>query len=533
VRIVDFGIAKALAPSPECQNLTSTAELFGSPYYMSPEQALGRPLDARSDVYSLGCVMYECMTFTLPLASNTPFNTLKMHVSEKPMSISERCPNRYSHELQNIVMKCLAKDPARRFQSMADLKHALDVVPEVLNESRKLRMTIQMTARPAVKSEPAVPAKSNILSFSKKRTEMLKLIVLTACVITMVGGVSAFCLSQFNPKQSKNANDGLDSAISRLKNMALKPKSSASESEEGITEKNARDKEDDADLNAKEMVLSTSKTDTLGSDTLQFRLDHKSGESFTRELKKSLKNKPDSSLIFISNCNFDQNALDCLKGHKSLTTLNMIRCHYPEETLAFLRDMPRLSALGLTHGKLSDDSMKYLVNLKRLKVLDLTGQSQLTAKALEHLPPTLEDIHLRMNGGLSRETFGVLARYKKLQSLDLGSTRISDAGLVELKRLPALQNIELTATAITDDGVDALLSMPKLKMIELTDSHISREGLLKLAHAPNLREIAIYSSDSLTEKDFEDFRRISKTVKLTPDRPNRHHDNFGLAKSRE
>jgi hypothetical protein len=68
--------------------------------------------------------------------------------------------------------------------------------------------------------------------------------------------------------------------------------------------------------------------------------------------------------------------------------------------------------------------------------------------------------------------------------------------------------------------------MPKLRVIELTDSKISRDGLLKLARAPYLKELVIYESESLTDKDFEDFRKISKTTKLTPDKPNRHHEDF-------
>jgi serine/threonine protein kinase len=473
--------------------------------------------------------MYETMTFTLPIASNTPFNTLKLHVTEKPMSIGERCPHRYSHELENIVMKCLAKDPAKRFQSMADLKHALDTVPEVLNDSRKLRMTISMnarTGRPADFSEPPLPAKTNILSFSKKRKEMLKLIVLTSCVITMVGGVSAFCLGQFSTKQSKT-DEGLDSAISHLKYFAQKPlpakPGSAHDNDAG---RSALSVDNEAALSNKELVISTTSTDTFGRDSNQFRIDRQVGPAFERELKRNLKNEPNANQVFISLCRFGENSLACLKEQPQVLSLNFEHCTFPEQTLSVLLDMPQLLSLSLVRGNLTDNGMKYLANLKKLRSLDLTSQSQLTEKALENLPGTIEDLHLRFDRGLSRETFGILSRYRNLQSLDLTSTRISDAGLAELKRLPALQNIELSETAITDDGVDTLISMPKLKVIELTNSNISREGLLKLAQAPHLRELVIYQSEVLTDKDFDDFRRISKTVKLTPDKPNRHHEDF-------
>jgi serine/threonine protein kinase len=534
VRIVDFGIAKALSPGPEVQNLTSTAELFGSPFYMSPEQALGRPLDPRSDIYALGCVMYETLTFSLPIASNTPFNTLRLHVTEKPMSISERCGHRYSHELEHIVMKCLAKDPAKRFHSMAELKHALDTVPEVLQDSRKMRLSITMPARPAPVAPsghgaPVVelPVKTNILSFSKKRKEMFKLIVLTACVLTMVGGVSAFCLGQFTSTKQTKTDAGLDNAISHLKNFAQKPlpsKRGAHHDNDaqgsGLSEDNA------AALSNKELVISTSTTDTFGRDSHQFRIDKRAGSAFEKELKRNLTNQPNTSLVLATSCHFTENSLACLKGQKQIATLNLVKCTFPEKALSVLLDMPQVKGLGLVDGHLTDDSMKYIANLKHLSVLDLTKQPQLTERALKNLPTTIEDLHLKFDRSLSKETFSILSRYKKLQSLDLGNTRISDAGLVELKRLPALQNIELTNTAITDDGVDALIAMPKLRVIDLTESNISRDGLLKLARAPYLKELVIYESEALTDKDFDDFRSISKTVKLTPDKPNRHHDDF-------
>jgi serine/threonine protein kinase len=536
VRIVDFGIAKALSPGPEVQNLTSTAELFGSPYYMSPEQALGRQLDPRSDIYALGCVMYETMTFTLPIAASTAFNTLRLHVTEKPMSISERCPHRYSHELEHIVMKCLAKDPAKRFHSMAELKHALDNVPEVLNDSRKIRLSITMPARPVpvtplAEGAPVVelqaPAKRNILSFSKKRKEMLKLIVLTSCVITMVGGVSAFCLNQFGSTKQTKTNEGLDSAITSLKNYAQKPLTNKQDvPNQKDADRKARSAENAAALSNEELVITTSTTDTFGRDSHQFRIDRRAGAAFDQELKRNLKNQPNASLIIMTNCHFSENSLACLKGQKQIVTLNMVRCTFPEKALSVILDMPQLQGLILVDGHLTDNSMKYLANLKHLRMLDLTRQPDLTEKALENLPTSLEDLHIKHDRSLSKETLGNLARYKKLQSLNLIGTRISDAGLAALKCLPALQNIDLSSTAITDDGVDALVAMPKLRVIELTDSKISRDGLLKLAHAPYLKELVIYESESLTDKDFEDFRKISKDIKLTPDKPNRHHDDF-------
>src|SRR6185369_1510587 len=76
VKIVDFGIAKLVQNESETQSLTRTGEIFGSPLYMSPEQCLSKPLDARSDIYSMGCLMYELLTGNPPLKGETILETL-------------------------------------------------------------------------------------------------------------------------------------------------------------------------------------------------------------------------------------------------------------------------------------------------------------------------------------------------------------------------------------------------------------------------------------------------------------------------
>jgi serine/threonine-protein kinase len=89
VKIVDFGIAKLLPTGgEEAQRLTQTGELFGSPLYMSPEQCLSRPLDARSDVYLLGCVMYEALTGSPPLAGGSIMETMYKHMHEVPPGLA-------------------------------------------------------------------------------------------------------------------------------------------------------------------------------------------------------------------------------------------------------------------------------------------------------------------------------------------------------------------------------------------------------------------------------------------------------------
>ncbi|HEY9867834.1 MAG TPA: serine/threonine-protein kinase [Candidatus Obscuribacterales bacterium] len=130
VKIVDFGIAKLLpTEGEEAQQLTQTGELFGSPLYMSPEQCLSRPLDARSDVYSLGCVMYEALTGSPPLAGGSIMETMYKHMHDLPPGLGTAVPEASLREqLEVVVFKAMAKEPEQRFQTMREFKAALERV---------------------------------------------------------------------------------------------------------------------------------------------------------------------------------------------------------------------------------------------------------------------------------------------------------------------------------------------------------------------------------------------------------------------
>lgn len=122
VKLVDFGIAKMSAAAGGGQNLTQTGEVFGSPLYMSPEQCAGKTLDARSDLYSLGCLMYEALSGRRPLVGESALETMHMHLKETPLTLSQAAPKqKVSEELENAVMKCLLKRPDDRYASAAEL----------------------------------------------------------------------------------------------------------------------------------------------------------------------------------------------------------------------------------------------------------------------------------------------------------------------------------------------------------------------------------------------------------------------------
>ncbi len=130
VKVSDFGIAKILPnPGRETRYMTADGEEFGNPSYMSPEQCLGERLDARSDIYSLGCLTYEALTGKLPLSSNNAVQLAYKQLNQKPRSLRERFKDiDIPESLDSIVMCALEKKPEARFASAAKLKEALETM---------------------------------------------------------------------------------------------------------------------------------------------------------------------------------------------------------------------------------------------------------------------------------------------------------------------------------------------------------------------------------------------------------------------
>jgi serine/threonine protein kinase len=128
--IVDFGIAKVLpTANRETHDLTQTGEIFGSPHYMSPEQCLGFMLDNRSDIYSLGCLMYEALTGAAPFEGANPIQVVVKHINEEPAEFSRAAKvDKTVEKLESVVMRCLDKEKTERFQNVDEVLNDLTAI---------------------------------------------------------------------------------------------------------------------------------------------------------------------------------------------------------------------------------------------------------------------------------------------------------------------------------------------------------------------------------------------------------------------
>jgi len=218
VKILDFGIAK-VSTSGEGAKLTRAGAVFGTPHYMSPEQAAGQPVDHRGDVYSFGVILYELASGRVPFDADNFMGILTQHMYKAPVPIRALVPQpqEVPPGLEAIVLKCLSKRAEHRYQSMDELLADLDklkagsvpdAVPEMMARSGGFNVPADYFAKPHMPEPvPASPA-------STRRKSKWPLVAGMAGVTAAVAIVSAIFA---NSSQSRAQPDGATRAETALR----------------------------------------------------------------------------------------------------------------------------------------------------------------------------------------------------------------------------------------------------------------------------------------------------------------------------
>ncbi|MBX9691923.1 MAG: serine/threonine protein kinase [Cyanobacteria bacterium] len=187
VHLVDFGIAKVLSrPGETMTELTQSGELIGSPLYMSPEQCEGENLDGRSDIYSLGCVMYQCITGRPPFGGKNVVKIILSHIRETHDEIED---NSVPQSLKDIIDACLKKQADERYQRVEDLQSDIE---EVMRGARPKRASsgAQLNREPGRRFKQLEEATAPKKQKSSSSSGSMVLISIVATVI--IGGAIAY-----------------------------------------------------------------------------------------------------------------------------------------------------------------------------------------------------------------------------------------------------------------------------------------------------------------------------------------------------
>jgi len=201
-RIMDFGIARSLA----MKSRTGAGVMIGTPEYMSPEQVEGKEVDARSDIYSLGIILYEMLTARVPFEGDTPFTVgikQKSEIPKNPKALNANIPD----DLGGVILKCLEKDPSERYQSAADVRAEIERVEKGLPTTERVAPErVTPTRKPFTSKEITV------------KFQPRKLIIPALAVVVIIAAAIIFW-----PKKASNLDSKLV-AVAIFENKTGDPK---------------------------------------------------------------------------------------------------------------------------------------------------------------------------------------------------------------------------------------------------------------------------------------------------------------------
>jgi len=466
IKIVDFGIAKlSHTENGEIQSLTHTGEIFGSPLYMSPEQCDGKPVDSRSDVYSLGCVFFQSLTGSVPFVGNNSLATMLMHSKQPPPTLSEIAQKEIPERLESIVAKMLAKSPTERFENLGEVISELQKVLEILG--------VEDTFVPqAVKDD------------NKRKSALL---AVSAILVSIAIGLFTYNLL---PKHTTST--------------VKLPTSAETESFKSITQQMDVGEEEgfytkeyktiDGRMMRKYHVpFAFAKFAAFDENGFQFKkigtmissdfelpvecslyITVREQTKVTPETFKHVDPNAVRSLI-LSNCdNITEDVIAQVGRLTGIRTLILTRTGIGDECIVHLNKLPHLHELKIEENKITIGGLKKLTRLKDLTTLNVSSLEGANT-LLSELSKNMFMLGLR-NCNIADSDMSKIAGFKILQVLNIRENpNVTNTGIKKLLQCKLLRDLDIADTNVTPQGVRALANLPKfdsLRVGKLPDAKV-------------------------------------------------------------
>jgi hypothetical protein len=485
IKILDFGLVRAGADDT---GLTSQGVVVGTPAFMAPEQADGRPVDARCDLFSLGVVLYRMATGRLPFQGDGTMALLNALATVTPVSPSELNPH-LPPALSDLILRLLTKDPAGRpgsARGIADQLHAIDN-----------GMTAPLPAPPQA---PAV-------SRASSRWQPTGLAAATALAILLpLGYLFGGTLIRFATNRGELVVEVNDPAVEiavRQNGLVVQDKTTQREFllTAGAGEVEVYEPASGMKLESRKFTLTRGGKETvtvvLKPQVPQFADKQQApggkpspeAERRTAEWVRSLGG---GIKIRLPGEDWDTEVGPGAELPPGRIWVSWIQLgdkrQVGDDDLARLEGLVKLQELNLTGTSVTDAGLVHLKDLTNLAKLSF-GRTQVKGPGLDYLKELPNLRQLGLNRTVDDAGLAHLEGFPCLWLLHLGNTRISDAGLVHLEGLSSLSWVYLPDTEVGDNGLVRIVKLPKLELLNLDHTRVTDAGVVHLKGCSKLAKL--------------------------------------------
>lgn len=500
IKIIDFGVARFKEALFQTFTIVQTATIVGTPYYMSPEQGDGKTFDARSEIYSIGCMMFEALTGQVPFQGETALETLAMHTRESVPELDEINPDvDCSEQLELIVLRCLEKDPDDRFQSVSDLYEQLNACS-----------TQAISAVPEV--EQPDPPQDDKQQQRMGKNISVAVIALILCLAAMTWGV--LVLTESKDSETAEAEKAREKRskkqkISSENNIAQPLEMRNSDAIDQIplfTQKNPWNNPSSGNWVASAWVKDEDFA-ALKDEKFFAWLESPLSLEVTGAGLKYVKDKPVRSL-HLNSKNLSDVALDNIGEMKSLQWLSLGNAHkLSQSKFQVLTKLPSLTAL-----KLQD-----VVSTPAL--IELVADCQkLTGLVLMDKPP-----------GSGKTNWAPLTRLGRLTAFSLLKYDFTDADVKYIRSLSKLKELRLSDLGLSDFDANKIIVAP-VTILDLSCNNITDKTVEKLGSIKTLKELDLTGCPGVTANGIKNLQSKLKNCNIlrrADNKPNRDEWSVG------
>ncbi len=432
VKILDFGIAKlaALDDESEDQYMTSTGEIFGSPFYMSPEQCMGEAVDTRSDIYSIGCTLYEMLTGQVPLDGGSPLDTVMLHLEELPKSLSEKSGRSFPKSIETVVARSMAKLPQDRYQSAQEMAEDLKRILAGKDLSQTSYASAARSKEPNRLPKSKKKKKRNEDEPDTAKAESSGPWILAATVLISMVLMTVTALSLL-PKDGKSDESNNQNSNQNSNKVSLQTNSRGSQLSEA---------------NRDELSSSFQSSLPVPDTMIENDLTSIPAASYKNERES----KESTELVFDFPTKYSIGTLN-YAVHPSLYK-------FPQEASIYNKAVQELLSIPITaRGRISID----------------------------------KGIPLAFTSSSFNSSFAMLAGFQPndLFELTLANINLSDADLKPLTKLKGLRGLVLRNVVLNDSQLGALDQLTNLRLLALDESTVATRAVAQLKILNNLTEL--------------------------------------------